>query len=148
MSTDQQQLIAQWQSYFDEQLRDVGVRAPPSIAGQSPDNYVRETCRTLKRSYLPQNNEYYQVNYRGLRADALSTLVPQLVGEVKKQIKNPANLDPGEIRPIVTRDINGVERRDWVGQESFVRAMTRLGRRVVSFTTDRGKYDAIKARWF
>jgi hypothetical protein len=63
--TDHEQIV-KWQSFFDEQLREVGVRAPPSVAGQSPEDYVRETCRTLKRQHLPQNDEYYQVNYRGL----------------------------------------------------------------------------------
>ena len=116
---NEQQLIVQWQSYFDEALREVGVRAPPSTLGQTPNDYVRETCRDLKRRYLPQNNEYYQVNYRGLRADALSTFVPQLVNEVKKQVRNPDNLAPGEIRRIDVLGPDGQKWIDWVGIEIF-----------------------------
>ena len=101
---NEQQLIVQWGPDFDEALREVGVRAPPSTLGQTPNDYVRETCPRLKRRYLPQNNEYHQVNYRGLRADALSTFVPQLVNEVKKQVKNPDNLKPGEILQLKSED--------------------------------------------
>jgi hypothetical protein len=135
---NEQQLIVQWQSYFDEALREVGVRAPPSTLGQTPNDYVRETCRDLKRRYLPQNNEYYQVNYRGLRADALSTFVPQLVNEVKKQVKNPDNLKPGEIRPIEVRGPDGQKWIDWIGREHFTKAMSRPGRRVLGFRTPHG----------
>ncbi len=145
----QQELLTQWREYFDTALNSVGVRAPLPALNQSSNDYVRETCRMLQRRYLPQNHEFAGVKFRKLEVDALQQLAPQLVEHVKVEAVNPNNLKPDEIKPIVTRDINGVERRDWIGQHSFVRDMMRPGRRVVSFTCgDRGKYDAFKARWF
>ena len=146
--TSQQELLTQWREYFDEALRNVGVRAPLPRADQSSNDYVRETCRTLKRRYLPQNHEFARINFRGLEADVLQRLAPQLIEHVKVEAVNPNNLEPGEMRMVVKRDINGVEKRDWIGRQSFVRDMMQPGRRVVSFTTDRGRYDAAKARWF
>jgi hypothetical protein len=55
---------------------------------------------------------------------------------------NPENLAPGEIRAIEKVDEFGNKRIDWVGRESFVKDMMRPGRRVVSFTTDCGRFDA------
>ena len=45
-------------------------------------------------------------------------------------------------------DYGKVKQIDWIGQDSFVKQMMRPGRRVVSFTTDRGKYDARTGAWF
>ena len=147
MATEQE-ILMQWREYFDTAMRNVGIRAPAPVLGQSTHDYIRETCRTLKRQCLPQSHEYYQVNYRGLRADALKAIVPSLLKACAEEAVDPKNLAPGEIRMVVRKDINGVEHRDWIGQQSFVRDMMRPGRRVVSFTTDRGRYDAAKARWF
>ena len=85
---------------------------------------------------------------RALPDDALDAIESQVVRATVKEAVNPAHLAPGEIRPIEKRDALGNKRIDWIGQNSFVKAMGRAGRRVVSFTTDRGRYDAIKARFF
>lgn len=76
-----------------------------------------------------------------------SVFEPQVVQAVVKEAVNPNNLKPGEIRPIKRTGRDGQTFIDWIGQHSFVREMTRPGRRVVSFTTDRGKFDAIRSKW-
>lgn len=88
----------QWHEFFDQRLQQIGERAPQPILDQSPVDYIRETCRSLKHQHLPQNHPLYQVNFRGLRADALDAFVPQLLQAVVKEAVNPANFAPGEIR--------------------------------------------------
>jgi hypothetical protein len=59
------------------------------------------------------------------------------------EANNPKNVPPGEIRKIERLDETGrVRCIDWIGQDSFVKQMMRPGRRVLSFTTDRGRFDA------
>jgi hypothetical protein len=70
---------------------------------------------------------------------------PQFLKVIEKEAVNPANLAPGEIRPIEKIDEFGNKRIDWVGRESFVRDMMRPGRRVTQFITDHGRYDVAKA---
>jgi hypothetical protein len=99
----------------------------------------------LKRTFLPQNNEYYRVNYRGLRNDsaALNALEPLALAEVLVQAKNPLNVPKGEIREIKEYDRGGRHMSSkFIGQESFVKAMGRPGRPVVSFNTSNGPVDA------
>jgi hypothetical protein len=131
----QQELLTQWREFFDESLRAIGVRAPLPGLNQSSNDYVRETCRSLQRRYLPQNHDLAGVRFRKLEADALQQFAPQLVEAVKVEAVNPANLRPDEIKPIERLDpqTGRVMYRDWIGQHSFVRDMGRPGRRVVRF---------------
>lgn len=134
----QQELLTGWREYFDEALRTIGVRAPMPNLNQSANDYVRETCRSLKHRYLPQNHELYAVQYRGLDADVLERFAPQLVEAVKVEAVNPENLKPGEIKPIERLDpqTGQVRSRDWIGQRSFVADPAygfRPGRKVVRF---------------
>jgi hypothetical protein len=135
------------QAFFDDGLATIGERAPAPVLGQDANDYLLATCRKLKKA-LPEGHELRAVNYGRLNADVLYTLAPQLLKARVDEAKNPDNCAPGEIRMIVRRDINGKEVRDWIGRESFVRQMTVPGRRVVSFVTSHGRYDAAKARYF
>jgi hypothetical protein len=145
MATEQEHFDAarQFQAFYDDTLRKVGARAPTPVLGQTVNDYRRETLRNLKRTFLPQNHPLYQVQFRSLRADALPVFEQQLLPECEKQANNPAHVPPGELRKVERHDEYGkVKFIDWVGQESFVKEMMRPGRRVVSFTTDRGRFDA------
>jgi hypothetical protein len=83
---------------------------------------------------LPQNHELFEVQYRGLRADALDALEPQLLNAVTKEAINFANFAPGEIRLVPWIDPQtGRKENRFYGTESFVKQMTRPGRRVVRF---------------
>ena len=144
----QEQLRAQWQEYFDEQLASIGERAPAPIAGQSSNAYVQRTCRRIQNE-LPQNHALAQVDFNELRGDALSVMAPKLVEARRVEAINPANFDPDEIRLVPWTDPQtGRKENRFYGQHSFVKDMTRPGRRVVSFTTSNGRYDAVKARYF
>ena len=145
MPTEQEHFDAsrQFQAYYDETLRRVGARAPAPVLGQSVNDYRRETLRQLKRTFLPPAHDLYQVQYRSLRPDALQALEPQLLTAVVAEANNPAHVKPGELKKIEELDETGALRMiRFVGQESFVKQMMRPGRRVLSFTTDRGRFDA------
>jgi hypothetical protein len=97
----------------------------------------------MKRTFLPQNHPLYQVQFRGLRHDGLPVFEQQLLPAVVEEANNPAHVPPGELRKIEERDEFGqLKMTRFVGQESFVKAMGRPRRRVLSFTTDRGRFDA------
>jgi hypothetical protein len=145
MSTDQRHFDAarQFQEFYDQTLRRVGAKAPQPTLGQSVNDYRRETLRQLKRTFLPPAHDLYQVQYRSLRPDALQALEPQLLTAVVAEANNPAHVKPGELKKIQELDDTGALRMiRFVGQESFVKQMMRPGRRVLSFTTDRGRFDA------
>jgi hypothetical protein len=138
MSTPQEHFAAarQFQEYYDAALRNIGSRAPAPSLGMSVNDYRRETLRTLKRTFLPQNHPLYQVQYRDLRADALEVFEPQLLQAVKVEAVNPAHVPPGQLKKIERMDEYGkLKCIDFIGQESFVKAMGRPGRRVVRFMT-------------
>jgi hypothetical protein len=136
----------QWQEHVQNNLNEVGARVPPPILGQTTNDYIRETCRTLKRTFLPQNHPLYAVQWRdreGLRSDALQVLVPQLLDACVKNAHNPRTVPPGEFREIVKTLPNGYKEHTFVGsvvadgeQDCFVRHPEyghRAGRTIKSF---------------
>ena len=143
MTTEQEHFDAsrQFQAYYDGTLRKVGTRAPAPNLGQSVNGYRRETLRQLKRTFLPPAHDLYQVQYGSLRSDALQALEAQLLQAVVQEANNPAHVPPGELRKIERFDEYGkVKHIDWIGQESFVKQMTRPGRRVVKFLAPSDSY--------
>src|SRR5262245_19805806 len=123
-----------FQEYYDATLRQVGMRAPQPVLGTTVNNYRRETLRTIKRTFLPQNHPLYQVQMRELKADALQVFEPQVLQACVVEANNPAHLEPGELKKIEEFDEYGkVKTIRWIGQESFVKQMGRPGRRVVKF---------------
>jgi hypothetical protein len=143
MSTDQQHFDAarQYQAYYDQTLRKVGAKAPQPTLGQSVNDYRRETLRNLKRTFLPKVHPLYEVQYRSLRSDALQALEPQLLQACVVEANNLAHVPPGELKKIERMDEYGKVRCvEFVGQESFVKQMTRPGRRVVKFLAPSDSY--------
>jgi hypothetical protein len=136
MSTEQDHFDAarKFQAFYDETLRKVGARAPQPTLGQSCNDYRRETLRNLKRTFLPPAHDLYQVQYRQLKSDALQVFEPQLLQACVAEANNPVHVPPGELRKVEELDEYGkLKSIKWIGQESFVRAMARPGRRVVKF---------------
>ena len=76
--------------------------------------------------------------------DVLKIFEPQVLKACVKEYQNPNNVPLGEIRAVPRRDplTRTVQAIDYIGRESFVKAMGRPGRRVVSFLTPAGFVDA------
>ena len=89
-----QELVTQWQIYFDEELRDVGVRAPAPIVGQSPKKYAAGTCEDLK-AHIPAVHPLAQVDFYELQGQALSNFAEQMTRAVKEERNNPLTVEPG-----------------------------------------------------
>jgi hypothetical protein len=141
------------QEQLDPWFRKVGLRAPLPPAGQSANHYLAEQCVFLKREFLPRNHDLYKPQYRSIRDDSatLNAFVPQLLNAVVTEAfnpHNPINVVKGQeqaaraakegkyydgLRKIEVQDEMGVTRQiKFIGPESFVKAMGRPGRRVVS----------------
>ena len=145
MSSPEEHLSAclKFQEYYDDTLRKVGMRAPQPTLGQTVNDYRRETLRTIKQTFLPQNHPLYAVQMRALKADALGALEPQVLQAAVTEANNPCHVNPGELRKVEEIDQYGqVKTIKFIGPESFVKAMGRPGRRVVSFLTSHGYVDA------
>src|SRR6516165_5231387 len=98
MPSEQQHFDAarRFQEYYDETLRKIGARAPQPVLGTTVNDYRRETLRNLKRTFLPQNHDLYQVQFRQLPADVLQVFEPQLLQACVVEANNPAHVPPGE----------------------------------------------------
>jgi hypothetical protein len=136
MATPQQQfdLARQWQEEFDDTLADIGSRAMQPTLGQSCNDYVRESMRMIKKTYLPPDHRLYSVNMRGLDASALNPMWGELKKAAREEARNPATVPEGEFREIVTTNPgNSQKTHTFIGRDNFCKFMMRSGRRVVKF---------------
>ena len=145
----QQRSARVYQERFDGPLRKIGMRAPQPVLGQDPNSYRREVLRTIKRTFLG-HHELGKINMRGLPDEVFPQFEQQVIDAALVEAYNPKNNAPGEtLRKIEELDDYGKVRQiRFVGEQCFTKQLGREGRRVVSFTTDKGRWDAAKGRWF
>jgi hypothetical protein len=125
-----------------------GMRAPEPAIDADPDRYQRRLMIMAKRQ-LPHGHELRDLEVNQLPANTLPIYEPMLFKACHDAALRPDAVPEGELRRVEKIDGNGNKVIDFVGQRSFVHDFTTPGRRVVSFTCgERGRYDAIKARWF
>jgi hypothetical protein len=156
MATKEQHYQAQiqWRDHYDEHFRKIGLNAPNPDLNQTVNDYRRETLRLIKKTILPQTHALSKVNCRGLPADALNSFEPQFLEAAIQEAWNPNNVPPGQLRERVVVDPrNGHREHHFIGQDSFIRLPNfgtdtqcyggfRPGRRVASFRTNQGFFDA------
>jgi hypothetical protein len=143
-----------FQEYYDTALREVGVRIPAPVLGQSANDYRRKTLAALQRALLP-HHQLGKVDFHELKADALQVVEPQALDACKTERMNPRNVPPGQIVPRKSFDQYGrVQQTTYIGgqlpngeQTCFVTDLTRPGRRVVSFSAEGRVFDATKGSW-
>jgi hypothetical protein len=87
---------------------------------------------------LPDDHELRNIQVRRMPSDALEVFDPQLCDACRKEAYNPATVAPGEFRIVPEVAADGMKVIKFIGPESFVKAMTRPGRRVLSFNTPNG----------
>src|SRR5262249_56094556 len=110
---------------------------PRQTVGETEKDYGRKVLLMAKRTFLPRSHELRQFSLDDVQADALGVLEPQFLQAFEKEANNPAHVPPGELRKIERLDEYGkVKTIDFIGQESFVKAMGRPRRRVKSFLFD------------
>ena len=138
MATEQEHFEAsrKWQEYYDNRLRSVGIRAQEPILGETTDDYQR---RVAKKTFLPKSHQLRQFSLDDIKNDALPVVRDKILDAVSVEAFNAQNVPPGELRKIERFDDYGkVKEIQFIGQESFVKAMGRPGRRVVGFRTENG----------
>jgi hypothetical protein len=73
-----------------------------------------------------------------LPRDALANFEAQIYPAARATAYNADSVPAGEMRAIEERDSNGLKMTRWVGQECFVKAMSRPGRCVLGFLHNDG----------
>jgi hypothetical protein len=132
--------INQIRAMYNERLASIGFESPAPVAGERVGRYRRRAIQTFADSLLPQQHQRAQVDYLTLPFDAFKNFEPQVLDDCIAEARNPLNVPKGEMKMLQVRDpySGRIVRHEWIGQDSFVKAMGRPGRRVISFTTDHG----------
>jgi hypothetical protein len=129
------------QERADDCYQPWGFRAPGPTLGCDPDEYRRDLLIKAKR-LLPGDNELRRVQVRQLPRSALSQFEDMIFAAAKAEAFRPDSVPDGEMRKVVRPTANGSEIIEWVGKTSFVKAMGRPGRKVLSFNTAAGPMDS------
>jgi hypothetical protein len=124
----------QWQERYDDKLRQVGMRAPEPVLGQTVSDYRRDVLIKAKKAFIPRTHQLRQFSLDDIKGDALNIIEQKILDAAVVEAQNPANVPPGELRKIERLDGYGkVKTVDWIGQQSFVRQMGTPGRRMSIF---------------
>jgi hypothetical protein len=135
---DLQAVQRQYQARADDALQTWGERAPAPIAGESVDEY-RMRLASLVQQRLPEGDEYRRLQLGGLPRTAFKNFEDAIYPRAKAAGASVDSVAAGELREVVqVNPINGHKEHLFYGRESFVKDLTRPGRRVKSFNTNRG----------
>jgi hypothetical protein len=133
------------QQIFNDALSGWGRTAPAPGSDESYYPYLRR-CISAAQSFLPADHTYgahkYDFEDRSQTpTEVLSLLGDKVLAGAKAALYDPTTVKKGGMREIVLRndDTGAVTERRFVGQDCFVKAMGRPGRRVTSFL---GGYDS------
>ena len=130
------------QERYDNALEPWDVRAPAPIMGEDFYEYHRRLAVHTKK-YLPEDHACRKRQYRKMFYDVFEKLEPELLTTVRAAAHDPNTVPFGQMRRVVEVDGNtGMKIVKWIGQECFTKDLTRPGRRVLSFRTDQGFFDA------
>jgi hypothetical protein len=126
-----------YQQRYDEALSPWDLRAPGPVLGEDITEY-RAKLAILAKKQLPPDHELRKVSYRRMDTDIFDRFEPELLQAVSRAAYDPSTVPSGQFRKVGEVDSNGMKMVRWVGPESFVKAMGRPGRRVLSFNTSNG----------
>jgi hypothetical protein len=124
------------QAHADEAYSAFGDRAPIPLRGETTDGYRLRTATHLKQ----HSKAWKGVDLAKLigNADAFDVAEKQIYADAALAAANPTDLQPGHLREILKRGPGGRQISEFVGPNTFIRAMTRPARRVSAFNTQRG----------
>ena len=145
----QRALATHYQQRADSVFAEWGTRAKQRVEGEDPEDYRRDLCVQAKKM-LPYSDDRPSPDststFRELRKLKLWSMSPEVFANFEpliydacaKAVARNDTVPPGEMREIVRVDpVTGFKEVRFYGQESFVKAMNREGRRVKSFLFDR-----------
>src|SRR5262245_49137984 len=114
-----------YQERYDNALAPWDIRAPAPTLGQTVDNYRRESLVKLKKQ-LPDGHKL-RIPVRTLANDALDIIENQILTAVREEAYNPTSVPLGQFRRVVEIGSDGLKVVKFVGQECFVKQLTRPG---------------------
>jgi hypothetical protein len=124
----------------DDALQSWGLRAPPSVDGESVKRYRRRLLHQAQPR-LPDEHKLRRLDFLNSEKmpwDVLERLEPLVYADVAEAGRRNDSAAPGELREVVQMDPkNGQKMHLFYGRESFVKRLGRPGRRVKSFLFDR-----------
>jgi hypothetical protein len=131
-----------YQERYDNALSPWDMRAPAPVLGEPITEY-RAKLAILAKKQLPPDHQLRKVQYRRMDTAIFDNFEPDLLQAVSRAAYDASTVPPGQFRKVVEADTNGMKMVRWVGPESFVKAMGRPGRRVLSFNTTNGPMKCI-----
>jgi hypothetical protein len=136
-----------FQARFDSAFEQWGMRAKAPVIGEDVNDYRRDLAVQGKR-LLPENHKLRAVQYRSLKADVYEALEPDLLKAVAEYgNRNDSVPYDAPLRRVEELDANGVKIVKFIGQRHFIEDFKAPVRRVLSFTTDQGRWMSNRG-WF
>jgi hypothetical protein len=136
-----------YQERADNAFASWGFSAPAMTLGADIDDYRRDLA-VLAKKQLPEDHELRKIQYRALPDDAFPNFEKQLYAAVAEAgRRNDSVPYDAPLRMVETKDGNGMVVRTFLGQRHFVHDFKAPVRRVLSFTTDQGKWSSGRG-WF
>jgi len=145
----QRSIATSYQQRADSVFAEWGTRAKQRVEGEDPEDYRRDLAVQAKK-LLPYSDdrpspdspatfrELRRLKLWGMPANVFARFEPMIYDACAKAVARNDTVPPGEMREIVRVDpVTGFKEVRFYGQESFVKAMNREGRRVKSFLFDR-----------
>ncbi len=119
-----------------------GVRMPPPIDNEFPGDYRRRLLQRLMDK-LPEDHELSGITAADLSRDAIKIVEPRAIEAAKAEGERPSEENLPADGSLIARhrtDDLGQRRIEWHGRESFIKALSLPGKRVVAIHTPRGSH--------
>jgi hypothetical protein len=123
----------QHQERYDAAFQQFGMKAQPPRADAFPPDYRRELFKR-GQDMLPSDHPLTQFDPSDIGGDAIPELERQLIEALDQESQAPSGDNiPGPDKPyreITKTDSTGVKKTEFYGAESFIKSLSRSGRRV------------------
>jgi hypothetical protein len=104
---------------------------PAQRADEASVDYLRRLSRIGKK-YIPRGEQMASVNFSELPDEVVPKFSELMRAAVERNLYRTDNMAPGEMRAVMVTDENtGQKIREWIGPDSFVKAMSAPCRRVI-----------------
>ena len=119
------------QENWDDVFSKLGRSAPAQRADESNIDYERRLA-SLGQRYIPAGEDVAKIDFAKLPDDVVGKFSSMTQDALTRNLFRTDNMQPGELREVYTKDPNSSQViRNFVGPDSFVKAMGLPGRRVV-----------------
>jgi len=123
----EQDAMLQTQARADSVYAKFGLKAPRPMDGETQLAYRRRLANGMKKHSKP----WKDIALDGFGADAFANVENQIYADADSASQHPDDLEPGELRPVVSMDqATGLRTTTFVGNGTFIRQLTRPGRLV------------------